>query len=214
MFTLGITDIHCHPTHVNNTVSSVLLPARPLQTKMSPTVQSTENSFHCNRRYLILAIVFGVVTLLLLSILLAIGRKPVYRPAPSSTPASPSSATLLFSLHMNDLRESSTEATSSTLTLSPTNTKASIPSSRNKTTTTTISPPEDERCLKPYGNSCTAATPDQTKSEGLGVYYESPCRGVGCNFYGAMCRLCAKHPSLINRPYPKCPACVPDIETF
>ena len=190
-----------------------MLPVRQLQNKTPSMVQSTENNFHCKRKYLILVIVFGVLTLLLLSILLVLRRNPIYRPPTSSSSASPSSsATRPSSMNITDLHESSTEATSSTRILSPT--KASISSSMKKTTTATVSPIEDERCLMPEGNSCTAMTPDETKSAGLGVYYEYPCIGVGCNFMGIMCRLCAKHPSLIGRPYPKCPACVLDKENF
>ncbi|CAF1014503.1 unnamed protein product [Adineta steineri] len=71
---------------------------------------------------------------------------------------------------------------------------------------------EEEKCQRPFGNSCTDATSDETKAAGLGVYYEYPCIGVGCNFNGPSCRLCAKHHLKINRPYPKCPDCVPGIE--
>lgn len=65
-------------------------------------------------------------------------------------------------------------------------------------------------CTLPLDKSCTASTPDQTKAEGLGVFYQFPCSGVGCNFYRPFCRLCAKHSSKINDPYVKCPECVPD----
>ena len=69
-----------------------------------------------------------------------------------------------------------------------------------------------KKCLKPEGDSCTAATPDGTQAAGLGSYYQSPCHGVGCNFLRPECRLCANDRSLINRPYRKCPKCVPKVE--
>ena len=67
---------------------------------------------------------------------------------------------------------------------------------------------EESACQLPRGNSCTDATPDEVRAAGLGVYYKYPCRGAGCNFIGKRCRLCAKDPTKVGRPYPKCPKCV------
>ncbi|CAF3694214.1 unnamed protein product [Rotaria socialis] len=72
---------------------------------------------------------------------------------------------------------------------------------------------EQDKCLKPYGDSCTDSTPIQTRAEGLGVYYESPCYGVGCGFFRPYCRLCwidPKAPGRMDRP--QCPQCVIDRE--
>ncbi|CAF4070826.1 unnamed protein product, partial [Rotaria magnacalcarata] len=49
---------------------------------------------------------------------------------------------------------------------------------------------EEEKYLKPYGDSCTNSTLMRTRAEGLGVYYEDPCLGVGCGFFRPECRLC------------------------
>jgi len=72
----------------------------------------------------------------------------------------------------------------------------------------TVQVASDNRCLLPHGNSCIDLTPENTKAEGLGVIYQNPCHGTGCNFIKPYCRLCANHPSLWYRPYPKCPTCV------
>ncbi|CAF3269060.1 unnamed protein product [Rotaria socialis] len=67
----------------------------------------------------------------------------------------------------------------------------------------------DGRCKLPRDNSCTMATPMPTRAEGLGVYYEEPCYGVGCGFFRPYCRLCwidPKAPGKMDRP--QCPPCV------
>jgi len=64
----------------------------------------------------------------------------------------------------------------------------------------------------PKGRSCTSLTPNKTKAEGLGAYFKYPCIGVGCNYYRPYCRLCAKDPSKVGKPYPECPSCVIDVE--
>ncbi|CAF4304011.1 unnamed protein product [Adineta steineri] len=113
---------------------------------------------------------------------------------------------MLLFYHRKSSPENNTVTTTSTLS------KFSTESFWKKNSSSTNDPIDDERCRLPLGNSCTDATPGETKAAGLGVYYEYPCSGVGCNFNGVMCRICAKHPSQIGRPYPKCPECVPDIE--
>ena len=70
----------------------------------------------------------------------------------------------------------------------------------------------DQSCSLPRNQSCTASTPLETIAEGLGVFFQYPCDGVGCNFQRPFCRLCAKHPSKINAPYLECPKCVPDLD--
>ncbi|CAF2104297.1 unnamed protein product [Rotaria magnacalcarata] len=67
----------------------------------------------------------------------------------------------------------------------------------------------DDRCKLPFGNSCTSGIPMNTKNEGLGVYYENPCYGVGCGFFRSYCRLCwidSNAPGRMDRP--QCPPCV------
>ena len=211
---LAMNGHHYHQTTIKNTVNSVLLPTGQLQnqTPVVAKIPENGNSFHCHRKLVFITILFTALTTLLLLTVLFLLRKKFDPPLPSSTSTPQPSRTLGFSMNVNDLRRSTTEGVSTTQT--PPLPISSTPPPKKRTNASTIRPIEDERCSKPYGNSCTAATPDETKSSGLGVYYEYPCSGVGCNFMGNMCRLCANHPSLIDRPYPKCPACVRGIESF
>ncbi|CAF4244698.1 unnamed protein product, partial [Adineta steineri] len=103
---------------------------------------------------------------------------------------------MLLFYHRKSSPENNTVTTTSTLS------KFSTESFWKKNSSSTNDPIDDERCRLPLGNSCTDATPGDKKAAGLGVYYEYPCSGVGCNFNGVMCRICAKHPSQIGRPYP------------
>lgn len=63
----------------------------------------------------------------------------------------------------------------------------------------------------PIGSPCTSLITPGDKAEGLGAYYDPTCLdhgGVGCDYQKPVCRLCAKNPALIDKPYVKCPACV------
>ncbi|UJR24160.1 hypothetical protein I4U23_027126 [Adineta vaga] len=71
---------------------------------------------------------------------------------------------------------------------------------------------EDAVCSLPRGRSCTSMTPENTKLEGLGVYYENPCHGVGCGFFHSNCRLCWIDPNAPGRADRlQCPPCVSKI---
>ncbi|UJR24161.1 hypothetical protein I4U23_027127 [Adineta vaga] len=78
--------------------------------------------------------------------------------------------------------------------------------------TTTSTNSNDTQCEEPRGRSCTRMTPTNTKLEGLGVYYENPCYGIGCGFFHPNCRLCwidPKAPGRMDRP--QCPPCVSKV---
>jgi hypothetical protein len=69
-------------------------------------------------------------------------------------------------------------------------------------------PSNETECLLPRSRSCTSLTPSMTKASGLGMYYQFPCRGAGCNNVPPYCRLCVKDRSKVIAAYPDCPACV------
>jgi hypothetical protein len=62
-------------------------------------------------------------------------------------------------------------------------------------------------CYMPRSRSCTSIVSSTTKALGLGLYYQNPCIGIGCNSYGKYCRLCVIDRSITFAPYPNCPPC-------
>ena len=84
------------------------------------------------------------------------------------------------------------------------------PSTTTTTTTTNSPQPSGVECTMPVSKPCTSLTSSGDKAIGLGMYYDEKCArgGVGCAHIQPLCRLCAKKPERINKPYPPCPACV------
>ena len=99
----------------------------------------------------------------------------------------------------------------------PTTTSLSKPSSSppsSSTNTDGIVPADtnDPRCQLPLERPCTRETPPETKAEGLGVYYEESCIGVGCRFLEPYCRLCWIDLKAVGRmDRLQCPPCVSAI---
>ncbi|CAF0896251.1 unnamed protein product [Adineta steineri] len=183
-----ITQTNGNQTNNNHTILTVLNPINDLQNQrllIDETIQNHNKVSRNRKKRIILMIVLTVLVVLILA-----------------------SIIILLFYHRTSSLENNTVTTPSTLS------KFSTESFWKKNSSSTNDPIDDERCRLPLGNSCTDATPGDKKAAGLGVYYEYPCSGVGCNFNGVMCRICAKHPSQIGRPYPKCPECVPDIEVL
>ncbi|CAF1282577.1 unnamed protein product [Adineta steineri] len=83
------------------------------------------------------------------------------------------------------------------------------PCMANVTVTTLQNQTKNEyKCFMPRDRSCSSLTPSVTKSQGLRLYYEYPCRGLGCGFKRPYCRLCVIDRIKNFAPYPKCPACM------
>ncbi|CAF1506583.1 unnamed protein product [Adineta ricciae] len=90
--------------------------------------------------------------------------------------------------------------------------KVNIKPSTTTTMSVISSSTNDPQCELPIGRSCTSDTPLETKAEGLGVYYEEPCYGVGCGFLKPYCRLCWIDPEARGKmDRPKCPPCVQTV---
>ena len=62
----------------------------------------------------------------------------------------------------------------------------------------------------PVEKTCTSMTSTGDLANGLGMYYDTTCAqgGIGCGHIQTLCRLCAKNPERVNKPYAACPSCV------
>lgn len=100
-----------------------------------------------------------------------------------------------------------------TATRENTNNGSTLPPLTTVTSTTTTSDPPQpsgDECTMPVGAPCTTLISPGDKVGGLGAYYDRKCAqgGIGCDYVQTLCRLCAKKPELIGKPYLPCPACV------
>ncbi|CAF0913646.1 unnamed protein product [Adineta steineri] len=86
------------------------------------------------------------------------------------------------------------------------------PPTVDPSSSTTSGPPVTGggECTLPADAPCkTLASPGDINA-GLGMYYDVSCNqgGVGCNHIKPNCRLCAKDPAVIDKPFRQCPSCV------